>query len=268
MSHSYPSDLSREQFARILPTLESARRRTKPRIVDLYDVFCGVLYLLKSGCQWRMLPADFPDWRTCYKYFRQWSEQPDPEQDSILEQVLKTIGWRGPTKQWEERATSFCIVDSQSVKSRTPPSRRAMAGGVRNQASYRGGHARIAPCDTVTTADVTDRAGALAMFDENRSDLNRVQNVLVDGGYTGKPFAAAVQGILGASVEVVKRTNCTPSWCAETMGGGAVTPGWNRRLWKNCDSIPACKWWCSPSQPNRKQALRSTTLTPWRVRSK
>ena len=73
MSHSYPSDISREQFARILPTLESARRRTKPRTVDLYDVFCGVLYLLKSGCQWRMLPADFPD-------------------------------WRGPTKQWTERA--------------------------------------------------------------------------------------------------------------------------------------------------------------------
>ena len=67
MSHSYPSDISREQFVRILPTLESARRRTKPRTVDLYDVFCGVLYLLKSGCQWRMLPADFPNWRTCYK---------------------------------------------------------------------------------------------------------------------------------------------------------------------------------------------------------
>ena len=60
MSHSYPSDISREQFARILPTLESARRRTKPRTVDLYDVFCGVVYLLKSGCQWRMLPAGLP----------------------------------------------------------------------------------------------------------------------------------------------------------------------------------------------------------------
>ena len=60
MSHSYPSDISREQFVRILPVLESARRRTKPRTVDLYDVFCGVLYLLKSGCQWRMLPATSP----------------------------------------------------------------------------------------------------------------------------------------------------------------------------------------------------------------
>ncbi len=78
MSHSYPSGISREQFALILPTLESGRRRTKPRTVDLCDVFCGALYVLKSGCQWRMLPTDFPDWRTCYKYFRQWSAQPDP----------------------------------------------------------------------------------------------------------------------------------------------------------------------------------------------
>ena len=56
----------------------------------------------------------------------------------------------------------------------------------------------------VTTADVTDRAGALVMFDENRSGLNQVQKVLVDGGYTGKPFATAVQSLLGAAVEVVK----------------------------------------------------------------
>ena len=55
----------------------------------------------------------------------------------------------------------------------------------------------------VTTADVTDRAGALAMFDRRRDGLSQVQNVLVDGGYTGKPFATAVQSLLGASVEVV-----------------------------------------------------------------
>ena len=107
MSHSYPSDISREQFAEILPDLESARRRTKPRKVDLYDVFCGVLYLLKSGCQWRMLPNDFPNWQTCYKYFRQWSERADPEGETILERVLKKIGWRGPTEQWSEREDQY-----------------------------------------------------------------------------------------------------------------------------------------------------------------
>ena len=98
MSHSYPRAGSNS------PGFCRRWSRTKPRTVDLYDVFCGVLYLLKSGCQWRMLPADFPNWRTCYKYFRQWSERPGPGQDSILEQVLKQIGWRGPTKQWTERA--------------------------------------------------------------------------------------------------------------------------------------------------------------------
>ena len=55
MSHSYPSDISREQFARILPALESARRRTRPRTVDLYDVFCGVLYLLSGSISWGAL---------------------------------------------------------------------------------------------------------------------------------------------------------------------------------------------------------------------
>ena len=40
----------------------------------MYEVFCGVLYLLKSGCQWRMLPGEFPKWRTVYSYFAQWSE--------------------------------------------------------------------------------------------------------------------------------------------------------------------------------------------------
>ena len=89
MPNSYPSDITREQFEPIRPIPESARRRTKPRTVDLYDVFCGVLYVLKSGCQWRMLPIDFPNWHTCYKYFSQWSERPDPEEDSIMEQVLR-----------------------------------------------------------------------------------------------------------------------------------------------------------------------------------
>jgi transposase len=58
--HQYPSDITREQFAGIRPLLETARKKTKPRHVDLYDVFCGVLDVLRSGCQWRMLPADFP----------------------------------------------------------------------------------------------------------------------------------------------------------------------------------------------------------------
>ena len=69
MRKKYPSDISKAAFEEIRPLLESVRRQTKPRTVDLYEVFCGVLYLLKSGCQWRMLPSDFPKWRTVHAYF-------------------------------------------------------------------------------------------------------------------------------------------------------------------------------------------------------
>lgn len=99
MRKTYPSDVSREQFEKIRPLLEAARRKTKPRTVDLYDAFCGVLYVLKSGCQWDMVPSDFPKWRTVYNYWQIWNEEKD-DQPSILQQVLKKISWRGPRVPW------------------------------------------------------------------------------------------------------------------------------------------------------------------------
>ncbi len=93
MRRGYPSDISREQFALIEPLLLSARKQTRPRQYDLYDIFCSVLYLLKTACQWRMLPQDFPKWRSVHAYFQIWSEQVDGE-PSLLEQALKKIGCR------------------------------------------------------------------------------------------------------------------------------------------------------------------------------
>ncbi|MDR2978481.1 MAG: transposase, partial [Rickettsiales bacterium] len=52
MRKSYPNSISREQFEKIRPILESSKQKIKPKKLDLYDVFCGVLYVLKSGCQW------------------------------------------------------------------------------------------------------------------------------------------------------------------------------------------------------------------------
>ena len=60
MRQAYDSDITREQFAHISQDLERARKRTRPREVELYDVFCAVLYLLKNACTWRNIPHDFP----------------------------------------------------------------------------------------------------------------------------------------------------------------------------------------------------------------
>ena len=94
--------MSREKFEQIRPILESARKRTKPRTVDLYEVWCAVLYLLKSGCQWRMLPGEYPKWRTVHSYFARWSE-PDTNGVSLLERALKKSGWRGPYQTGAQR---------------------------------------------------------------------------------------------------------------------------------------------------------------------
>ncbi len=103
MIKTYPSDISREVFERkVFPVLQKARKRTKPTTVDLYEVFNGVLYTLKSGCQWRMLPSDFPKWRTCYDYWQKWSARGTDGQ-SLLEEALKKCGWRHSTRPWAGR---------------------------------------------------------------------------------------------------------------------------------------------------------------------
>ena len=106
MRTHYPSDITHEQFAIIEPILLGARKRTAPRKLELYEVFCAVLYLLKTGCQWRALPNDFPKWRSVHAYFKIWSEQKEGN-PSILERVLKKISWRGPYKQWSDRENQF-----------------------------------------------------------------------------------------------------------------------------------------------------------------
>jgi transposase len=106
MRKTYPSEITREQFEGIRPILESIRKKTKPRALDLYDVFNAVLYVLKTGCQWSALPHDYPKYRTVHSYFMKWSEQERIQrniQPSMLEEVLKKIHWRGPYTQWTER---------------------------------------------------------------------------------------------------------------------------------------------------------------------
>lgn len=93
--HNYPSDISREEFEVIREELENAKKKTKPRRLDLYDIFCAVLYVVKGGIQWRMLPSDYPNWKIVYYYFSVWSKT-DENGISTLNRVLKKIGKSNP----------------------------------------------------------------------------------------------------------------------------------------------------------------------------
>ena len=97
----YPSDITKVQFNKIAPLLEGARKKTKPRTLDLYDIFNGLLYVVTTGCQWRALPKDYPKWKSVHYYFRVWSEL-DNKKTSVLEEVLKKIGQRRAYEKWQK----------------------------------------------------------------------------------------------------------------------------------------------------------------------
>lgn len=90
----------------------------------------------------------------------------------------------------------------------------------------------------VTTANITDRAGALEAITYNKNSLSEVVNIMVDGGYTGEKFANSVNGLIGASVEVAKRSELhkfkviPKRWVVERSFGWLEKC---RRLWKNCE---------------------------------
>ena len=90
MHKNYPSYVTKEQFENIRSILENSKKKTKPRNLDLYEVFCAILYVLKSGCQWRMLPKNFPKWQTVYYYFQIWNKNSD-KKPSTLQVILKKI---------------------------------------------------------------------------------------------------------------------------------------------------------------------------------
>ena len=137
--------------------------------------------------------------------------------------------------------TSFGIADAQSVRNTDTAEKKGYDAGKKVS-----GIKRHIVVDTnglphaieVTTADVTDRAGALQAISRHKDNLSDMENVLVDGGYTGEPFAAAVKDIIGATVEVVKRNELhtfsvlPKRWVVERSFGWLEK---SRRLWKNCE---------------------------------
>jgi putative transposase len=71
MSLSYPSNLTPDQWELLASLIPSAKTGGRPRSVDMQAVVNAILYILCAGCAWRMLPSDFPCWKTVYHYFRE-----------------------------------------------------------------------------------------------------------------------------------------------------------------------------------------------------
>jgi transposase len=115
MRKPYPSDITRKQFATIAKDLEAAKKTTKPRKTDLYEVFCAILYLLKNACTWRALPHDFPCWKLVYYYHTIWTRKDEAGQ-SVLDYVLAQLVDLERYGTGRNPAPSMLIIDSKSIK--------------------------------------------------------------------------------------------------------------------------------------------------------
>ena len=111
MRKPYPTDLSDAEWNYIEPHLPAPKGYGRPRIHDLREILNAVFYLLRSGCQWRLLPHDFPRWPTVYWYFRKWRI------DGTWERINRAIRERLRVRLRRDPQPSAGVVDSQSVKS-------------------------------------------------------------------------------------------------------------------------------------------------------
>ena len=119
----YPSDLKADEWL-LIGSYFNARdvRGRKPRhsrkaIVD------AILYVVKSGCQWRMLPKDFPPWKTVYGHFSRWNKE------GVWESALDRLNGEYRASQKKRVAPSYAIIDSQSVKTIYASEDRGIDGG-------------------------------------------------------------------------------------------------------------------------------------------
>ena len=195
---NYPTNLSNSQWKVISIFLKTKRNRKH----SLREIINATLYLVKTGCQWRMLPKDFPNWKIVYYYFSTFKKKGIIEQihDSLVTMIRKTNG--------KKKQPTAAIIDAQSVKS-------TLIAGESN--GYDAGKKikgikRHLMVDTqglvlavlIQSASMQDRDGALSVIECLVEKWNKVTKIFADGGYAGK-LIEKVKEMFDIDLEIIKR---------------------------------------------------------------
>lgn len=241
---SYPTDLTDDQWEIARNLIPVAKTGGRPRTIDMREVVNALMYMVVSGCAWRMLPHDFPKWQTVYDYFRKWKK------DSTFENMNTKLSKYVRVMEDRRETPSASILDSQSVQTATM---------VHEEIGYdankkKKGRKRHLLVDTmgllivvvVTAANVTEWDGAKKVFakvKEKKASLPHLVRVWVDGGYRGEDFLRFVMDTFRLALEVVLRSDTAKGfellprrWVVERTFGWW---NWCRRLSKDYEHLPS-----------------------------
>lgn len=197
----YSSDSTNKQWQSVRQLLPPPTRRGRPQI-DRRRIVNAILYLVRTGCQWRMLPQDFPNWNTVYGVFRRWRDDGTWQRihDRLREKVRKAAG--------KKSTPTAAIVDSQSIRTAEGGEERGYDAGKKIT-----GRKRHLAVDTlglvlavvVHSAAVQDQWGAEWVMDKLGEQFRRLQVVFGDSAYGRSGLPEWVKETFGWVLHTVLR---------------------------------------------------------------
>ena len=203
MKRKYPTELTDCQWNHIKDFFPAPKATGRPREVEFREVINAIVFLVATGCQWRMLPQDYPKWQIVYHYFQKW------QKDGIWYRIHETLRSDLRRKKGRHKHPTAGSLDSQSVKTTAMPSSRGFDAGKKIN-----GRKRHILVDTlglimtmvVTTAAVQDRDGARILLRSFGIHRKKLRKVWVDGGYRGE-LVEWVKRTFRYCLEVVLRSD-------------------------------------------------------------
>lgn len=244
MNPAYATELSLEQYQLFEFLLNSTYTTGRPRSVSLMRVLQAILYVLVSGCAWRLLPKEYPPYSTVYYYFRKWRK--DGSWKRIHDHLVQ---WVRVTED-HLASPSAASLDSQTV-----PTAVMVHETVGYDAGKKiKGRKRFTLVDTlglliavrVVAGNVPEREGAKQLFHQvhqERQRLPRLVRIWVDGGFSGEDFLRWVMDTFRWILEVVLRPEGAQGfvllpkrWTVERTYGWLH---WCRRLNVDYERLPA-----------------------------
>jgi putative transposase len=237
MIKRYRTDITDKQWAIIEPLIPPAKDGGRPRTVDMREVVNACFYISRSGCQWDLIPKDFPPRTTVFEYYSQWSK------DGTFDEILRALREEIRIKAGRNKKPTAAIIDSQTVKTAGAHLDVGYDGGKKIKGRKR--HIAVDVLGLllmviVHSAGIQDRAGGKLLMTKLMSFFNGIKIVWVDGGYSGKSLKEWVKMVFNVVWQVVKRPRKVFKivkfrWIVERTFGWL---NYHRRLSKDYEYLP------------------------------